>query len=66
MYFRVKSVNLYTYGTMGLSLVGVVLAKRYGSVTFPFVAAFIGAPLMAFYQKKEADFNYVSDFSKYE
>jgi hypothetical protein len=49
---------------MGLSLVGVVAAKKYGSVTFPFTAAFITAPLLGFYQKKEADFNFISDFSK--
>lgn len=46
-------------------MVGVVVAKKYGSVPLPFVAAFITAPFIAFYQKKEADFNFISDFSKY-
>lgn len=50
---------------MGLSVVGVFVAKKYGSATLPFVAAFIAAPLMGFYQKKEADFNFISEFSKY-
>ncbi len=45
---------------MGLSAVGGILARRYGSVTFPFAVAFLFAPLIGFYMKKEADYNYGS------
>ena len=58
-------VNAYTYVVMGLSVVGGVLAKNYGFSRRVFLIPFVGAPFMAFYQKKEADFNTTSDMSRY-
>lgn len=49
---------------MGLSLVGGFFAKRNNFITYPFVVAFLLAPGISFYQKKEADFVYNSEYSK--
>lgn len=53
---------------MGLSVAGGIFAKtygkKYGAPMLPFLVAFLGAPLAAFYQKKEADFFYNSQYSK--
>jgi|JI10StandDraft_1071094.scaffolds.fasta_scaffold3181869_1 hypothetical protein len=65
MYLRSHSVNGYTYLVMGLSVAGGYLAKRFGSAVNPFAVAFVSAPVFAFIMKKEADFDHISDFSKY-
>ena len=64
MYLYNQSVNAYTYMVMGLSAVGGVLANKYGFARMPFGIAFLVCPLIAFYQKKEADFNVISVMSK--
>ena len=64
MYHPTYSVNAYTYSVMALSVVGGLAARKYGFVRNVFLIPFIAAPFFAFYQKKEADFNMTSDFSK--
>jgi hypothetical protein len=68
VYIYFKIVDAYTYLIMGLSVAGGIFAKtygrQYGAPVMPFVFAFLGAPLAAFYQKKEADFFYNSLLSK--
>ena len=50
---------------MAISATGGLLAGRYGFTRLPFGVAFVLAPSIAFYQKKEADFNVISEFSRY-
>jgi len=56
MYIFFNVVDAYTYLIMGLSVAGGIFAKRYGkqygAPVMPFIFAFLGAPLAAFYQKK--------------
>lgn len=53
---------------MALSVAGGIFAKnyakKYGYPLLPFLVAFLAAPSVAFYAKKEADFFYNSVFSK--
>jgi len=53
---------------MGLSVAGGLFVrsytKKYGFPLLSFVVAFLAAPSVAFYAKKEADFFYTSEFSK--
>jgi hypothetical protein len=52
MYLFIYLVNAYTYLIMGLSLTGAVFAKRFHFEPTNFIFAFLGAPTMAFIQKK--------------
>lgn len=65
MYPSLESVNTFTYVVMGLSFVGGLLARRYGSVVYTFSFSFVAAPFFAFLQKEESDFNHFSKISKY-
>ena len=64
MYSLLHSVDAYTYLIMAISAGGGLLASRYGFNRLPFGVAFLLAPSAAFYQKKEADFNLQSEFSR--
>ena len=69
MYFPYNLVDSYTYLIMALSAAGGLFAKNYGKKygfpLLPFLIAFLAAPSAGFYAKKEADFFYMSHFSKY-
>ena len=65
MYTHSYSVNAYTYSVMALSVAGGIIARKYGFVRNVFLVPFLAAPFFAFYQKKEADYNMTSDYSKY-
>jgi hypothetical protein len=64
MYAVIHADDSYTYFIMGLSVIGGVAARRFGYITYPFVTAFLLAPTVGFYQKKEADFVYSTDLSR--
>lgn len=47
---------MYTYFIMGASGIGYLIARRGGFYTWPLGFAFLSAPIIALYQKRELDF----------
>jgi hypothetical protein len=48
--------QLYTGFIMAASGLGYLICKRGGYISMPFGFAFISAPILALYQKRELDF----------
>lgn len=52
MYKSYNLVDAFTYAIMGASLIGAVVSKRLNFEPTTFIFTFLGAPTMAFIQKK--------------